>query len=815
MFVRLPRWALLPLAISLTAADEPALRVLETNCLSCHGAAKMAGLDLRTRDAAIKGGTRGTALVPGNAKASLIVQVVDGSGPVKMPPGKQALAAADVEKLRAWVSAGAAWQGERKPAPAWWSFQPLNRPAVSNTANPVDSFIDAKLAANGLKPVSRAPKRTLIRRAYYALHGLPPTPEEVEAFEKDNDPKAWEKLIDRLLESKRYGERWGRHWLDVVRYADTGGFETDIYFPNAWRYRDYVVNAFNGDKPYFQFVREQVAGDEIWPDDLALDGGFKVPQEKLQHLDAKIATGMYTIGPVYHEAGLFGGQQRYEWLTDVVDTTGEAFLGLSLGCARCHDHKFDPLTSRDYHAMMAVFAASDEREVPVIPKFNIYGYKSGFPRWLKVEELKSAINRIDGGARKRVVDKVRARFDSETLKAFDTNDAQRTPEQRTLAAKVEAAMTEAGLKENARGRNADIPYTPEESARREELLKQLADAAMKANPVPQTATVLGPADKVYDIYLTSRGDWRSKGPKIDPALPAALAGGTPVDPGARRKSLALWLTDSRNALPARVMANRVWHWQFGRGLVGTPNDFGRQGDPPTHPELLEWLAAELVENGGSIKKLQRLIMTSEAWQRDSSESAANAAIDANNRYLWRANRVRVDAETLRDSVIAASGVLNTKMGGRPVVPPLTKEEYSAMWAREQWPETMDPEEQNRRSVYLYVKRSFQMPMFTSFDAPDPSVSCARRDSTTVAPQALTLMNSDFMLGYAKKLAARVAKEAAKPEDRVTRAWKIALQRTPTDSERQRSLAFMAEGGEAALTRLCLVLFNLNEFLYTD
>jgi hypothetical protein len=348
-------------------------------------------------------------------------------------------------------------------------------------------------------------------------------------------------------------------------------------------------------------------------------------------------------------------------------------------------------------------------------------------------------------------------------------------------------------------------------------MKQLAEAALKANPVLPTATVLGPADKVYDIFLTSRGDWRSKGPKIDPALPAALAGGTPVDPRLRRKSLALWLTDSKNALPARVMANRIWHWQFGRGIVGTPNDFGRQGDPPSHPELLDWLAAELVANGGSIKKLQKLIMTSDAWQRDSSDDASNASIDAGNRLLWRANRTRIDAETLRDSVIAASGSLNTRMGGRPVVPPLTSEEYASMWQRDQWPETMDLEEQNRRSVYLYVKRSFLMPMFTSFDAPDTSVSCARRDSTTVAPQALTLMNSEFMMRYAARLAARATGHARSDEERVASAWNFVLQRPPTASELQRSLGFLRDGGssDAALTRLCLVLFNLNEFLYTD
>jgi len=797
------RRILLPAALFVclpALADDKAQKLLEANCLSCHGAAKMAGLDLRTRETALKGGARGPALTPGNAANSLLYQALLRTGPVQMPPGKNALKPEEIAVIKAWIDNGAPWSAPSVQLPSWWSFQPIRKPTAHNS---IDGFINAKLQENKLKPVAKAPRRTLIRRAYYTLHGLPPSPAEVDAFVNDPDPQAFAKLVDKLLASPRYGERWGRHWLDVVRYADTGGFETDIYFPNAWRYRDYVIKAFNEDKPFTQFLKEQIAGDEIWPDDLALDGGFQVPEEKKRHLDAKIATGLYTIGPVYHEAGLFGGQQRYEWLTDVVDTTGEAFLGLSFGCARCHDHKFDPITSRDYHGMMAVFAASDEREVPIVPKFNIYGYKSGYPRWLKVEEIKAAIGRIEQGARKRVVDKVRARFPKEVLDAFDTPDKQRTSQQQELAAKLDLAMTEAGLKENAQGIAADISYTPEETQTRERLIRELGDAALKANPVLQTATVLGPADKVYDIFLTSRGDWRSKGPKIDPALPAVIANNTAVDAEKRRKSLAEWLTAPNHPLAARVMANRVWHWNFGRGIVATPNDFGRQGEAPTHPELLDWLAADLLENG-SIKSLQRKILLSDVWQRDSASDDANVNIDANNRFLWRANRLRVDAETLRDSVLASAGVLNTKMGGRPVIPPLTKEEYTVMWAREQWPEAIDKSEHDRRSVYLYVKRTFPLPMLASFDSPDNSVSCARRDSTTVAPQALTMMNSEFMLKQAHRLAARVEKE----QDPVKALFRHALQRDPSAGERQRAQGF-------PLHQLALVLFNLNEFLYTD
>ena len=805
--------------------ETAARQILEANCTSCHGSAKMSGLDLRSREEALKGGQRGPSVIPGKAAQSLLIEAVERSGKLQMPPGKKALAASEIDTLRKWIDEGAKWAGPAANSePSWWSFKKLRRPALpsgaSPTANAVDAFISAKLREKALRPVAPADRRTMIRRAYLDLHGLPPAPEEVERFAADTSPDAWAKLVDSLLESKRYGERWGRHWLDVVRYADTGGFETDIYFPNAWRYRDYVIKAFNEDKPFDRFVQEQIAGDELWPDDLDLDGSFEVPKTKLEHLDARIATGLYTIGPAYHEAALFGGQVRYEWLTDVADTTGEAFLGLSLGCSRCHNHKFDPITQRDYHSMMAIFAPSEEREIPVVSQFDIFGFKSGYPTWLRVEEIKSAIHKIDSQARQRVVDKVRGRFPKEVLAAFEIPVQKRTLEQRALASQLEKAVTEAGLQENAEGKDADIPLTPEESRRRDELIVELGKAALKANPVMQTATVLGHAITVPDTYITHRGDWRSKGEKVGPGFPAVLAGGRTVDANGplawgRRKALAQWLAEPDHPLTARVFTNRVWAWHFGRGIVGTPSDFGRQGEEPTHPELLDWLASEFVSQGWSVKKLQRTIMLSDAYQRSSQYDEANVRADANNRYLWRMNRRRMDAETLRDSVLATSGALNLKMGGRPVIPTLSKEEYITMWARNQWPEAMDPAEPNRRSVYLYMKRSFPMPMMTTFDAPDTSVSCSRREATTVAPQALTLMNGEFMVQHAARFAARL--RALRPDDlrgQVDQAWRIALGRPAAAEETARAVTAI-EGGQQTLERFCLVMLNMNEFLYAD
>ena len=624
-----------------------------------------------------------------------------------------------------------------------------------------------------------------------------------------------------------------------MRYAATGGFETDIYFANAWRYRDYVIKSFNDDEPFDRFVQEQVAGDELWPDDLDLRGDLEIPKEKLEHLEAKIGTGLYTIGPVYHEAALYGEQLRYEWLSEAVDTTGAAFLGLSMGCARCHDHKFDPLSQRDYHRMMAVFAGSDIREVPVISQWNIFGFQTTYPNVVRVEEIKAAIKRIDKKARDRAVQAIKVKFPREVEEAYDVPEEKRTPEQQKLAAKVGVAIADAGLARNALGKKFEFPYTPQETKEREGLFGRLGEAAFKANFHYPSATVLGHADIVYDVHVNTRGDFRQKGEKVRPGFPAILSDGQdfqepserPFVPQ-RRKALALWLTRPDHPLTARVMVNRIWQWHFGRGLVATPNDFGRQGEFPTHPELLEWLAVEFVEQGWSIKPMHRLIMLSSTYQMSSRSDASNAAIDRQNRYLWRMSRRRLEVEALRDSVLAVAGSLNFKMGGRPVIPPLTKEEKLGLFAPDQWPVSLDPREHNRRSVYLYVKRSFLLPMFTTFDAPDASTSCARRDVTTVAPQALAMLNSVFIFKQAKAFAARLQKEYGQdPRACIQAAWQLSFGRAPTPEETEKALDLFAQdlvstkgNGSAnllepadtsSLTKLSLMIFNMNEFVYVD
>jgi len=800
-------------------SPEEARAILEQNCIGCHGAAQMSGLDLRTREGALSGGKRGTSIVPGHPEQSLLHQVLSGDHEVKMPAGKPALATEQVETLAAWIREGAQWEGElaANVGETWWSFEKPTRPAPpTSSVKAIDAFIFTELEERGLEPLPAADRRTLIRRAYFDLHGLPPSPEAVERFVEAESPDAYAKLIDELLESPRYGERWGRHWLDVVRYADSGGFETDIYFPNAWRYRDYVIESFNKDKPFDRFVREQIAGDEIWPDDIELRGGYQIPKEKLEHLEARIGTGMYAIGPVYHEAALDGRQLRYEWMTDAVDTTGAAFLGLTVGCARCHDHKFDPLSQRDYHRMLAIFAGSEPRNIPVVNKMSEFGYYTGYPKQLKVQEYQEAIKRIDVAARQRITSKIEEKFSEEVRAAHAKPNGERTSPERELAATLEKALTEAGLKENAVGKTARIEYSPHEKDERERLIYQLGEAALKARFELAQATVLGRSDVVYPTQMTSRGDFHGIGDEVEAGFPAALTGGRePSVVKERRKALAEWLASPDHPLTARVMVNRIWQGHFGRGIVATPNDFGRQGGPPTHPELLDWLAVEFVEQGWSVKTMHRLIMLSDVYRRASSPHEANSAIDAENRFLWRMNRRRLEAETLRDSVLAVSGDLNLKAGGRPVVPPLSEDEMRGMWAPDQWPVALDPEEHNRRSVYIYVKRSFPFPMFTTFDAPDSSVSCARRDVTTVAPQALAMINSEFMLARAKSIAKRVAeKYGPEPERRVEGVWLLALGRRPSADETARAAALL-DKGEESLAQLGLLAFNLNEFLYVD
>ena len=715
-------------AVFAASPDEAARAVLQTKCVSCHGGAKMSGLDLRTREAMIKGGSRGAAVVPGKAVDSLLYKAASGVGELKMPPGKQPLSEPEVRALREWIDAGAQFGGGAVSENAWWAFRKPVRPALPAGAagNPIDAL--AKRSAE------MADRRTLIRRLSFDLHGLPPAPEEIDAFVNDADPRAWDKLVDRMLESPRYGERAARQWLDVVRYADTGGYETDVYFPSAWRYRDYVIRSFQQDKPYDVFVKEQIAADEIWPDNLDLDGAYEMPKSKLASLERRFGTALYTLGALPVENTFFGDQYRSEWQAEAVETTSAAFLGLTFGCARCHDHKFDPISQKDFYRLSAVFAGSEDREVPIVSQMRIFEYTRFETRWVALEELRKKFERL----------------------------------------------------------------RPDDKDGRETLLRQMGQAYVRAPRSYDKANLLAHTEPVYDTHLLVRGDFKQKGEKVGPGFPAAIGGTAPeiVEPETnyfiprRRKALAEWLTSPDHPLTARVMVNRLWQGHFGKAIVGTANDFGRQGEPPSNQALLDWLSVEFQEHGWSVKHLHRLILQSEY-------------------YRQKRTPARIDAESLRDAVLASTGKLNTKMFGPAVVPPLTQEEREGgMRDMSQWPVNSDASEFDRRSVYLFIKRSYRLPMMETFDAADPAASCARRETSTVAPQALTLMNSEWMNAQAARLAARLAGE----KDPVERAWRLTLGRSPGAAERKRAQDFQARQG---LPSLCLLLFNMNEFIYVD
>jgi hypothetical protein len=741
--------AMLRLACAQTL-EERARALLDAKCTGCHGEAKMSGLDLRSAESLRSGGKRGPAL-------PLLMKAVRREGDLQMPPGKVGLSKEEISLVEQWVQAGAPFSKASKSVePAWWSFKPIQRPPGHHA---IDEFLNEKLAERKLRPLPAADKVTLIRRATYDLHGLPPTPEAIDAFVNDQSSNAYSKLIDELLNSPRYGERWGRRWLDVARYAETGGYETDVSFSNAWRYRDYVIRSFNSDKPYDVFMKEQIAADEIWPGDLEREGGFFIPKDKLDRLERWIGTGLFAIGPVNYEFALSGDQFRIEWQADAVETTGAAFLGLTLGCARCHDHKFDPISQRDYFRFSALFAGSEDREIPIVGRYGLFDYARFVPRQEKADQIKARIQRQEKAHGARVM-------------------------------------------------------TAAERDERETELRRLGEAYLKAPARVQTATILAHTDPVPDTHILGRGEFTNKGEKVKPGMLSALGEGPEISEPEqgpfvpqRRKALAEWIASPRNPLPARVMVNRIWQGHFGRGIVGTPNDFGRQGEAPTHPELLNWLAAEFIEKGWSVKAMHRLIMTSEAYRRASGPDAADSRIDAANTYLWRMNRRRLEAEEVRDAVLLSAGQLSEKMGGPPVVLPLSKEEFLGIREPELWPVTLDAREHTRRSVYLYVKRSFKMPMLETFDVPDPIISCARRESSTVAPQALAMMNGDFTRAYAAKMAERFQGPNA-----IEQMWRHALGRMPTPDEKARAAAFLQR---STLADLSLLIFNMNEFLYVD
>ena len=946
--------------------------VLLDNCVKCHGPDKQKGhLRLDSRAAVLAGGDLGPAIVPGKPEESLLVSAVGHEDDqLKMPPSKK-LPATQVADLKRWVQMGAPWPGGEGVAAvsaasssgirrgtfaitekdrSHWAFLPVKRPLMPRSENdvpgwvrtPVDAFVLAALKAKGLRPNPPAAKHELVRRAFYDLTGLPPSPADVDAFANDPTPTAYEAMIDRLLASPHYGEKWGRHWLDLVRFAETNSYERDNAKPSAWRYRDYVVRSLNEDKPYDRFVREQLAGDELFPGDI----------------DPLTATGFYRLG-IWDDEPTDRELAHYDGLDDIVATTGQVFLGLTVDCARCHDHKIDPIAQKDYYRLLAFFqnvndyrngGPTDEAPIFTGPESKAAferrareleqqretlrtelasieneflardtSSKSGDVRRPDLEDLRYRFFRdtwdrlpdftlirpegigelpgglfdltprfrdtafgfvfeallvvpedgmytfyldSDDGSRLTLGDKVLIEYDGihrlgkeqlatvalskgrvpvkldyfQKVDGFGLNIAWKGPgvPRRSLSASQTPPARErspaADLAQLLRSRG-DRVLGAERFARYQKAQRELT-ALMRAKPAGETAlcvTERGPV--APDTFVLLRGNAHVQGEKVEPGFLQVLGTSESVIPtpspdsksSGRRAALANWITAPENPLTARVIANRIWQHHFGRGIVRSPSNFGTQGDRPTHPELLDWLASELVAGGWRLKALHKTIMMSNAYQMSSRANPEALAKDPSNDTLWRFDMRRLSAEEVRDSVLAVSGRLNPKMYGPGIYPKIPAEVMAGQsipgygWGKS------SHAEQARRSVYVHVKRSLLLPILEGFDLAETDRSTPVRFSTTQPTQALAMLNGTFLNDEAGALAARLRREAGDdPEAQVRVGLRLVTGRTPGQDEVRRGVELIgaldrAEGARKGdgLAAFSLVALNLNEFLFLD
>jgi hypothetical protein len=721
-----------------------------------------------------------------------------------------------------------------------WAFQPLTRSAVPplrsaprpSVRNPIDNFVFAALEKHGLAPSPEADRHALVRRVYFDAIGLPPTPAQVEAFLTDTAPDAYEKLVDRLLASPQFGERWAQHWLDVVRFAETNGYELDADRPHAWRYRDYVIRSFNADKPYDQFLTEQIAGDLL--------AAGKGPQTKAELL---IATGMHRCGQAHVVVGTDAAAVRQENLTEMVNGFGAAVLGLTVACARCHDHKFDPLPQAEYYRFQAFFASAFWRDVPIASKDEQARFQATSDEVAKkAEPLRVQVSAIEAPYRTKLAREKRAALDATARKALETPDAKRTPEQKKLVAGVQPLL-------KVSWDEVLDALSPDDRAKRQRLRDEIHRLEQEIPSPPAQAWAVQHEDPIPKTFVLKRGEVSRKGPEVVPGFPQVLVSAD-VAPKTRL-DLAAWLTRPDHPLTSRVIVNRLWQHYFGRGIVRTPNDFGTRGDPPTHPELLDWLASELVKSADgrpwALKRIHRLILTSAAYRQASNSQSAVGnpeSKDPENKLLWRQNRKRLEAEAIRDAVLAAAGSLNREAGGPSVRIPLEPEVYDLIFTEAEpdhlWPVTPDPLQHTRRSIYLFAKRNVRQPVLEAFDQPDTLNSCAARGVSTFAPQALILMNGPLTMEQSRGLASRLLWEGNTPEEWVRGLYTRALARPPREGELAESKQFLIEQRAAlrerlrtakaiavpgdlpsdadpatatALADLCLAVFNTNEFVY--
>jgi hypothetical protein len=977
------------LAMPLKAADDGQLfrekvaPIFERRCLSCHNDHDRKGrLSLETAKAALAGGESGAVIEPGDAEASILLDYISGSKP-EMPKDGPPLSAEQIAVIRQWIAGGAKWPVGLKLADNsladsnWWSLLPLERPPLPQLSNhdsaraitPIDTFILAKLREKGLALSPPADRRTLIRRLYFDLLGLPPSPGEVDSFINDDDPQAYERLVDRLLDSPHYGERWARHWLDVVHYGDTHGYDKDKLRPNAWPYRDYVIRAFNENKPYDRFVREQLAGDYFYPNTR----------------DGVVALGFIAAGPFD-----FVGQMELREGTidkeitrnldrdDMVATAMNTFTSLTVQCARCHNHKFDPITQEDYYSLQAVFAAVDRADRPYdadpklaerraellkqrdelaakkqqidaklagpelaaidtqieqLAKQSAGGEKPEFGyhslisatqnavKWVQVDLGRATpiahivyvgchdnFNNINAGFGFPVRYKIEISDDAKfaagvTVVADFTQADVPNPGVRPQSIAVEgktaryvrvtatklaprkddyifalaelSVLTPQGVNAAAGAEvtSLDSIQAPVRWQRknlvdgyyygvskvdhlseiaklndqRRAILDRALDAATKKEAaeleqamrkVESQMATLPAKGIVYaaatdfapngnfrptggwprEIHLLLRGSEKNRGPLMSPGTVSCVAGlparfdlSAEHNEAQRRAALANWLVDKKNPLTWRSIVNRVWLYHFGRGIVDTPNDFGRMGSLPTHPELLDWLAVEFRDGGQSIKQLHRLIVNSATYRQTSfSRDPAGGELDAGNQFLWRQNRQRLEAESIHDAVLAVSGKLDGTMFGPGYKPFGFKDDHSPHYLYAEH----DPDDpaSHRRSIYRFIVRSVPDPFMETLDCADPSLLVPKRNETLTALQALALLNNKFMVRMSQHFATRVETMATTLPDQIAAAYRLALGRSPTANELQ-TLVPVAE--KHGLANICRLIFNTNEFVFVD
>jgi hypothetical protein len=719
-----------------------------------------------------------------------------------------------------------------------WSFRNPVRPVLPGVQDPswvrtaIDRFVLVRLEQAGLKPGPVADRATLLRRVTFDLIGLPPTPEELDAFLHDNSPDAYERVVERLLASPHYGERWAQHWLDVARYAESNGYEIDAERPHAYGYRDYVVRAFNGDLPYDRFILEQLAGD------LLAKG-----HDSREHADELVATGFNRCGPIHLVSGNTDPDvNRQEVLTEMTNEVGAAFLGLTFGCARCHDHKFDPVSQRDYYRLQAFFAATQPKDIDIAASAEHSAHDRRTQEVnAQLAPLRKQLAEIDAPYRTRLIQAKKANLDPRYRDALATDPKKRTPEQIKLTADAEPLI-------KVNWDEIVAALTPADLAKRSALRARIHDLEAQLPPPPLQAWAIGDALLTPATYVLKRGDPKKKDVEVKAGFPRVLEKSVAPDQEPRtRLDLARWLVSPDHPLTARVLVNRLWLHHFGRGLVATPNDFGRRGLPPSHPELLDWLACEFGEHGWSIKHLHRLLVLSSTYRQDSRvpTSAQAQRIDPDNRLLWRMNRQRLDGEALRDNVLAVAGTLNPAVGGPMVRVPLEPAVYELIFTEGEpdglWHVTPDPRQHTRRSIYLFAKRNVHLPLFEAFDQPDTLTSCPVRPVSTFAPQALILLNGPLLQAQSQAFAARLLRECGADAGRqVERAYLLALSRQPRPEEAATARRFLDEQATwlrsqlpkkqavaqpanlpgnvdrvaaAALADFCLALLNRNEFLY--